>query len=141
MNKWINCWMSLELVYSVSKLSDFLNTPCFFPLCEQCSYLKLLHCRWTPYGKTKCIICKQQMHQDGKYCHTCAYSKGDILCFDGLHLLLYCFMKVHNSVPDLFCICRSLCDVWQAISWHQVFINKAMCRGSLFLKTIKYTKL
>ncbi|MBA0683818.1 hypothetical protein Goari_025446, partial [Gossypium aridum] len=32
--------------------------------------------RWTPYGNTKCIICKQQVHQDGKYCHTCAYSKG-----------------------------------------------------------------
>ncbi|TQE04116.1 hypothetical protein C1H46_010228, partial [Malus baccata] len=31
--------------------------------------------RWTPYGTTKCIICKQQVHQDGKYCHTCAYSK------------------------------------------------------------------
>lgn len=31
---------------------------------------------WTPYGTTKCIICKQQVHQDGKYCHTCAYSKG-----------------------------------------------------------------
>ncbi|KAH7569522.1 hypothetical protein ACOSP7_012966 [Xanthoceras sorbifolium] len=32
--------------------------------------------RWTPYGNTKCMICKQQVHQDGKYCHTCAYSKG-----------------------------------------------------------------
>lgn len=34
--------------------------------------------RWTPYGTatTKCTICKQQVHQDGKYCHTCAYSKG-----------------------------------------------------------------
>uniref|UniRef100_A0A0D3GX41 Cysteine-rich PDZ-binding protein n=1 Tax=Oryza barthii TaxID=65489 RepID=A0A0D3GX41_9ORYZ len=32
--------------------------------------------RWTPYGNTKCVICKQQVHQDAKYCHTCAYSKG-----------------------------------------------------------------
>ncbi|XP_022716058.1 cysteine-rich PDZ-binding protein-like [Durio zibethinus] len=32
--------------------------------------------RWTPYGNTKCLICKQQVHQDAKYCHTCAYSKG-----------------------------------------------------------------
>ncbi|XP_048447309.1 cysteine-rich PDZ-binding protein-like [Pyrus x bretschneideri] len=32
--------------------------------------------RWTPYGTTKGFICKQQVHQDGKYCHTCAYSKG-----------------------------------------------------------------
>ncbi|XP_017236147.1 uncharacterized protein LOC108209644 isoform X2 [Daucus carota subsp. sativus] len=31
---------------------------------------------WTPYGTTKCIICKQQVHQNGKYCHTCAYTKG-----------------------------------------------------------------
>ncbi|CAL0320705.1 unnamed protein product [Lupinus luteus] len=34
--------------------------------------------RWTPYGNTKCIICKQQVHQNGKYSHTCAYSKGTI---------------------------------------------------------------
>ncbi|CAN0913578.1 hypothetical protein LINGRAHAP2_LOCUS28018 [Linum grandiflorum] len=32
--------------------------------------------KWTPYGVTKCMICKQQVHQDGKYCHTCAYTKG-----------------------------------------------------------------
>ncbi|KAF3451675.1 hypothetical protein FNV43_RR07771 [Rhamnella rubrinervis] len=32
--------------------------------------------RWTPYGTTKCTICKQQVHQDAKYCHTCAYTKG-----------------------------------------------------------------
>ncbi|KAF3796675.1 Cysteine-rich PDZ-binding protein [Nymphaea thermarum] len=32
--------------------------------------------RWTPYGTTKCIICKQQVHQNAKYCHTCAYTKG-----------------------------------------------------------------
>ncbi|KAL5700847.1 hypothetical protein ACHQM5_026250 [Ranunculus cassubicifolius] len=36
--------------------------------------------RWSPYGTaaatTKCIICKQQVHQNSKYCHTCAYTKG-----------------------------------------------------------------
>ncbi|KAJ7299891.1 hypothetical protein O6H91_Y010800 [Diphasiastrum complanatum] len=32
--------------------------------------------RWTPYGTTKCTICKQQLHQDGKYCQSCAYKKG-----------------------------------------------------------------
>ncbi|CAI0407112.1 unnamed protein product [Linum tenue] len=31
---------------------------------------------WTPYGNTKCTICKQQTHQEAKYCHTCAYTKG-----------------------------------------------------------------
>ncbi|KAG6386912.1 hypothetical protein SASPL_152092 [Salvia splendens] len=31
---------------------------------------------WAPYGQSKCTICKQQVHQNGKYCHTCAYSKG-----------------------------------------------------------------
>lgn len=47
---------------------------CFF-LADSDGYLL---CRWTPYGTatTKCMICKQQVHQDGKYCHTCAYSKG-----------------------------------------------------------------
>ena len=39
-------------------------------------YKLFLNLRWTPYGNTKCIICKQQVHQDAKYCHTCAYSKG-----------------------------------------------------------------
>ncbi|MBA0723943.1 hypothetical protein Golax_004484 [Gossypium laxum] len=38
--------------------------------------LKSIVCRWTPYGNTKCTICKQQVHQDAEYCHTCAYSKG-----------------------------------------------------------------
>lgn len=37
---------------------------------------EMLICRWTPYGNTKCMICKQQVHQDAKYCHTCAYTKG-----------------------------------------------------------------
>nr|ADE76653.1 unknown [Picea sitchensis] len=32
--------------------------------------------RWTPYGTTKCTICKQQLHQEGKYCLSCAYKKG-----------------------------------------------------------------
>lgn len=98
----------------------FLLHPAFFSSCEVRSYFKLIPCRWTPYGNTKCIICKQQVHQDGKYCHTCAYSKGDISCLGVLHLLLYCIMKVHNSTADVFCICRSLCDVWQASSWYQV---------------------
>ncbi|KAG5234755.1 cysteine-rich PDZ-binding protein [Salix suchowensis] len=35
-----------------------------------------ISCRWSPYGNTKCIICKQQVHQDAKYCHPCDYSKG-----------------------------------------------------------------
>lgn len=44
----------------------------------------------------------------------------DIFCLDVSHLLLYYIVKVHNSIYDMFCICRSLCDVWQANSWHQV---------------------
>eukprot|EP00261_Vitis_vinifera_P036891 XP_019078134.1 PREDICTED: cysteine-rich PDZ-binding protein isoform X2 [Vitis vinifera] len=51
--------------------------------------------RWTPYGTTKCIICKQQVHQDAKYCHTCAYTKALLLC-------------------------RSVCNVWEASAGHQV---------------------
>eukprot|EP00897_Mesotaenium_endlicherianum_P000469 jgi/Mesen1/10422/ME000082S09929 len=34
---------------------------------------------WTPYGKgsaAKCTTCKQQLHQEGKYCQHCAYKKG-----------------------------------------------------------------
>lgn len=32
--------------------------------------------RFTPYGKSKCIICKQQLHQEAKYCQSCSYKKG-----------------------------------------------------------------
>lgn len=36
--------------------------------------------RWTPYGKpgaqAKCQVCKSALHQEGIYCHTCAYQKG-----------------------------------------------------------------
>lgn len=45
--------------------------------CNFCSFTEISNnFRWTPYGNTKCTICKQQVHQDAKYCHTCAYSKG-----------------------------------------------------------------
>ncbi|XP_049371024.1 uncharacterized protein LOC125835973 [Solanum verrucosum] len=32
--------------------------------------------KWTPHGNTKRTLRKQQVHQDAKYCHTRAYSKG-----------------------------------------------------------------
>ncbi|GAU14906.1 hypothetical protein TSUD_46990 [Trifolium subterraneum] len=50
---------------------------------------------WTPYGTTKCIICKQQVHQDGKYCHTCAYSKG-VCAMCGKQVLDTKFYKQSN---------------------------------------------
>ncbi|KAJ4976798.1 hypothetical protein NE237_001904 [Protea cynaroides] len=53
--------------------------------------------RWTPYGSTttKCIICKQQVHQDGKYCHTCAYTKG-VCAMCGKQVLDTKFYKQSN---------------------------------------------
>ncbi len=33
-------------------------------------------CRWTPYSVTKCVICKQQLHQDVDYCQSYAHKKG-----------------------------------------------------------------
>ena len=37
--------------------------------------------RWTPYGAGggggKCKICKQSLHQEGIYCHKCAFAKGE----------------------------------------------------------------
>lgn len=51
---------------------SFVYLPLFWHLLRNWCY-----CRWSPYGNTKCTICKQQVHQDGKYCHTCAYSKGN----------------------------------------------------------------
>lgn len=32
--------------------------------------------RWQPYGQGKCTVCKSALHQEGMYCHNCAYSKG-----------------------------------------------------------------
>lgn len=37
--------------------------------------------RWSPYAKAgaaqaKCQVCKSVLHQDGIYCHGCAYTKG-----------------------------------------------------------------
>eukprot|EP00270_Netrium_digitus_P014402 TRINITY_DN4885_c0_g1_i1.p2 TRINITY_DN4885_c0_g1~~TRINITY_DN4885_c0_g1_i1.p2 ORF type:complete len:101 (-),score=30.49 TRINITY_DN4885_c0_g1_i1:187-489(-) len=36
--------------------------------------------RWAPYmasaSALKCLICRQQVHQEAKYCHSCAYKKG-----------------------------------------------------------------
>ncbi|XP_057536759.1 uncharacterized protein LOC130814646 [Amaranthus tricolor] len=51
--------------------------------------------RWTPYGNTKCTICKQQVHQDAKYCHTCAYSKG-VCAMCGKQVLDTKFYKQSN---------------------------------------------
>ncbi|WVY99253.1 hypothetical protein V8G54_031404, partial [Vigna mungo] len=51
--------------------------------------------KWTPYGNTKCIICKQQVHQDAKYCHTCAYSKG-VCAMCGKQVLDTKFYKQSN---------------------------------------------
>ncbi|CAN0913584.1 Cysteine-rich PDZ-binding protein, partial [Linum grandiflorum] len=31
------------------------------------TYMLMWFHRWTAYGVTKCMICKQQVHQDGKY--------------------------------------------------------------------------
>jgi hypothetical protein len=32
--------------------------------------------RYQPYGKSACKLCKSVLHQEGLYCHNCAYSKG-----------------------------------------------------------------
>lgn len=32
--------------------------------------------RYQPYGNAKCKICKSNLHQEGMYCQTCAYTKG-----------------------------------------------------------------
>lgn len=31
--------------------------------------------RWQPYT-ARCQVCKQQLHQEGVYCQSCAYRKG-----------------------------------------------------------------
>lgn len=36
--------------------------------------------RYSPYT-SKCELCKSVLHQQGKYCHPCAYKKGARACF------------------------------------------------------------
>lgn len=74
-------WFMLKDSFVLLLLLWLLLVVSFNWLYFLCLILKILFqfwslCRWTPYGTTKCIICKQQVHQDGKYCHTCAYTKG-----------------------------------------------------------------
>ncbi|KAG8385704.1 hypothetical protein BUALT_Bualt03G0072800 [Buddleja alternifolia] len=58
-------------------------------------------CLWTPYGQTKCIICKQQVHQNGKYCHTCAYSKG-VCAMCGKQVIDTKFYKQSNTLCGFY---------------------------------------
>lgn len=80
-------------------------------------------CRWTPYGTatTKCTICKQQVHQDGKYCHTCAYSKGNNITY--LSVILPLVRLAINKLIELVALrswfCRSVCHVREASVGHQ----------------------
>ena len=42
-----------------------------------------------PYSSSKCETCKKPLHQQGKYCHGCAYSKGEtafLKCLTSFHL-------------------------------------------------------
>ena len=51
-----------------------------------------------PYGTTKCTICKQQLHQDAKYCQSCAYKKGKA-DLDSFYSQVDCFYEfnIHGS--------------------------------------------
>lgn len=35
-------------------------------------------CRFSPYGQSKCTVCKSPLHQGGMFCTACAYSKGGV---------------------------------------------------------------
>lgn len=78
---WLVSWFSWLFLFYFNFLVLGLSTPVVLDLWFLLDiYFEFCCCRWTPYGNTKCIICKQQVHQDAKYCHTCAYSKGAITC-------------------------------------------------------------
>ena len=73
--------------------------------------------RWSPYGSasgSKCIICKQQLHQEAKYCQNCAYKKGEVQ----RHIFLSaCFGIVFSSHGRIAGIwgkdkCCSIVMVW-----------------------------
>ena len=77
--------LMIRRFYSLPKTNGFF----LFRYFSSKTLLRYLSfCRWTPYGNTKCIICKQQVHQDGKYCHTCAYSKGKKITIPSLFLVI-----------------------------------------------------
>lgn len=49
------------------------------PACPPAHLPACVRNRYSPYatGKVhKCKICKSTLHQEGIYCHNCAYSKG-----------------------------------------------------------------
>ncbi|KAJ7967643.1 cysteine-rich PDZ-binding protein [Quillaja saponaria] len=68
--------------------------------------------RWTPYGNTKCMICKQQVHQEAKYCHTCAYTKG-VCAMCGKQVL---DTKLYKQSSDIF-LAISACSL--LLSWRK----------------------
>ncbi|CAI7933936.1 unnamed protein product [Closterium sp. NIES-54] len=43
---------------------------------HRCRVIKRLYTPYASSASFKCIICKQQLHQEGKYCHLCSYKKG-----------------------------------------------------------------
>lgn len=95
----------------------------FVKVCKSIHYSEWYACRWTPYGNTKCIICKQQVHQDGKYCHTCAYSKGMNCKWKFIFVFISTYVVTilqRNYVWNCITLGRGLCYVWEASTWHQV---------------------
>ncbi|CAI5529426.1 unnamed protein product [Closterium sp. Naga37s-1] len=61
--------------------------------------------RYTPYASSasfKCIICKQQLHQEGKYCHLCSYKKGVCaMCGKQLKYKAWCMFHAHSAVTAM----------------------------------------
>lgn len=92
--------------------------------------------RWTPYGTTKCIICKQQVHQNGKYCHTCAYTKGSIcwfwtssICYIGC-LITYLACRYFMLTCFFFFFCSGVC----AMCGKQVLDTKYYKQSNVWYK-------
>jgi hypothetical protein len=104
-----------------------------------CIFVELLHvalnfwiifcvvCRYTPYGKSKCIICK--LHQEAKYCQSCSYKKGNnFVAMPQLSCQFYLYRSSAGQdlvsekfldVPELY-ECRCMCHVWKTSPRHKV---------------------
>ena len=117
----------LFFFFSISFLNDTLfsisaHAWLYFSGCAYHWFNYWLLCRWTPYGKTKCMICKQQVHQDGKYCHTCAYTKGSYWWFWArFNYSISCFVQMRSTFL--------LWNYLTCFSWLQEYVQCAVSKS------------
>jgi len=88
-------------------------------------YYYVMGIGWTPYGTTKCTICKQQLHQEGRYCLSCAYKKGMSMFMLVFCSYIYTHNQTHNLLHILLLQLCALCVESKYLT--QPITSRAMC--------------